>query len=85
MKKIWKFEIPLGVNVVHEIPLGGVVVHTGTQNDTIFIWVEVDPSGYRIPRSFKAFGTGHAIQEPFTSYVGTVQQGPFVWHVYEAE
>jgi hypothetical protein len=85
MKTVWKYQVPIGHQVTLEIPFGGIVVHTESQDDVICLWVEVESSNPKAHRSFKVFGTGHEIQMPYAIHVGTVQQGPFVWHVYEAE
>ena len=39
----------------------------------------------RVDRFFRIVGTGHDFDPAGLLYVGTVQTGIFVWHVYERE
>jgi hypothetical protein len=36
-------------------------------------------------RYFRIYGTGHTMPEACGKYIGTVQQGAFVWHVFEVQ
>lgn len=80
-KTIWKYELDLRTKELR-IPDGGIVRHAGIQDDIPCIWVEVDPTNTRKARLFHIFGTGHDIPSS-CSYIGTFQQPPFVWHLYE--
>lgn len=78
MKKIYKYPVKTGL----EIPRSAQVVKTEMQDGNIFIWAIVDPAEKTIVRDFSFYGTGHELP-PHASYIGTVFEGPFVWHVME--
>jgi hypothetical protein len=50
----------------------------------IFAWYEFADQVNTVDRSFRVYGTGHAIPDDAT-YVGTalVSSGILVWHLYE--
>lgn len=57
--------------------------HLAMQGSEPALWIEVEPGADVVYfRTFTWFGTGHAIPDGFT-YVGTVQKGVFVFHLYE--
>jgi hypothetical protein len=67
-----------------ETPSGSSVLHVAGQGEEVCIWVEVEPD--KTPtqkRTFFITGTGHDIENPYASYIGTAHCPPFVWHVYE--
>jgi hypothetical protein len=53
------------------------------QGDAITLWAEVDREALSVERVFLVARTGSSIPEQIVNYVGTVQQPPYVWHVYE--
>jgi hypothetical protein len=54
------------------------------QNGEPYIWAQGDPGLPLVPKIFRIFGTGRVIiNNEFLVYVGTIQVGRFVWHVYE--
>lgn len=59
------------------------VVSVEKQNGDICIWVETPFENESVvTRSFQIFGTGHAIPDK-SIHCGSVQDAPFVWHLYE--
>lgn len=61
-----------------------IIRAVGMQDHGIFIWAETpahaDP--LTVTRTFRVIGTGWDV--PYLgTYLGTVFDGPFVWHVYE--
>lgn len=81
MRTIWKF--PLGVSTVLDLPLGSVPRYVAMQDDTLTLWVDLDPRIEQTElRDFLVLGTGHKIP-PGAQYIATCQDGSFVWHVYE--
>lgn len=85
MKTIYKYPLNLGRQVVL-LPLGARVLTAQVQHETICLWAEVaDPEGKKERRTFNVVGTGHPIPNNPGVYIGTVQmqEGRFVWHVYE--
>lgn len=80
---IWKFELKLNVFQEIEMPNHADIRHVGLQNDTICLWAEVRPENQKVMRKFYVVGTGHPIPTQARLYVGSVQQPPFVWHIYQ--
>lgn len=77
---------PLGNDARVDIPDGARILHCGMQNETITIWALVDSldEGGACTRAIHVRGTGHQIERPDRlSHIGTVFDGPFVWHVFE--
>lgn len=84
MRTIHKFDLTVGTVNAVEIPSHAIIRHLGVQDGIIRLWVEVDTNKFsRENRVFCVYGTGHEIGGCREHYVGTVQIGPFVWHVYE--
>lgn len=46
------------------------------------LWAEVDTFEGKVERTFRFVGTGHLVPDS-GEYVGTFQDLPFVWHLYE--
>lgn len=86
MSVIWKY--PLRLVEQQEIDLPGHVnpLSVQMQGDTITLWAIVNPSGQKYHRRVFIVGTGTALPDvithPYTKYVGTVQHGALVWHVF---
>jgi len=99
MKIVWKYPIEVTDLQEVEMPQGSrilsvqvqkklAVVGTGPPKSVYdpCIWALVNTEERKmIRRLFRIYGTGKPVDEPVESlnYVGTFQQGPFVWHVFE--
>lgn len=87
-RSVWKF--PLIADhaqrgeIKIEMPLASKVIALQVQEGVPMLWAEVI---LEIPqkletRTFAVHGTGHSI--PWDrDYVGTWQEPPYVWHLYE--
>lgn len=84
MRKIYKYELPDVISYIF-MPVGAKILSLQMQKNNPCIWAEVDTSNIEEQRIFIIFGTGQEInfKEKDISYINTVQQGVFVWHVYE--
>ena len=82
MKTIYKYALSPCKITTHNIPEGGIIRHIGKHHTDISMWVEVTTPAPEERRTFTLFGTGHEIPEEW-GYIGTVFDGPFVWHVHE--
>ena len=82
-KSIWKFPLDGGVGpMVVEMPKGAEVLNAQIQGTAIVVWALVDIEATEgETRSFRIYGTGWADVEG--RYISTIQDGQFVWHVYE--
>lgn len=89
MRTIYKYELD-----VHEtprkmlLPEGSIARHVAVVDHVIYIWIEQTTYDdvIRDDHTFTIYGTGHEFEYPEGSfeYVGTVFQGPFVWHIYHS-
>lgn len=53
------------------------------QNDDLFVWAIVDTIGNPTKVEFRIVGTGWPIDDgELWRFVGTVHDGPFVWHIF---
>jgi len=83
-KTVWKFPISVS-NESESLPLpeGANYLHVAIQPGSgPCVWVEVEPERAAQNRFIQVFGTGHTIPET-AKYIGTWQEEPFVWHLYE--
>lgn len=83
MKEIWKY--PLAITDMQKIymPVGAKFLDVQMQDEIPCAWAIIDPYVKREPRTILIFGTGN----PFSvsekaEYIGTIQQGQLVWHVF---
>lgn len=83
MSTIWKFKLEVTVQNI-TIPAKAEILSVANQNDKICLWALVEPHNPKIERVIEVVGTGWMI-EPAKKrkFIGTVQVGPFVWHVFE--
>ncbi len=86
MKRVFKYQIPVQDAPTRlELPVGATIVDVGVQHaGKICLWAEVPilTSEQTTRRYFAIVGTGHDVPHRGT-HVGTVHNGPYVWHVYE--
>jgi hypothetical protein len=84
--KMFKYLISSGTSMQVDVLMceGAVIRAVGMQDDAIHAWAEtpVDGDPFTVTRTFRVIGTGWPVPDPGT-YLGTVFDGPYVWHVYE--
>ena len=83
-KQIWKYSLE---NII-EMPKGAEILTIDIQNGQMFnaqMWVKVDTENEMEKRMFEVIGTGQNFDDTNKKYVGTYQDGPFVWHVFEKD
>ena len=82
MRTIWKFPLP-GFNGYVMVPFGAEILTVQMQERVPCIWALVNPNAKKVPQEFRIFGTGHDVDVPRNwRYLGTVQNGGLVWHVF---
>ena len=81
--KIYKYIIPLCERIKINMPLNALIRHIGLQNEQICIWAEIDEKNKISKKNFYIVGTGCDIPKEAKYYIGTIQQPPYVWHIYE--
>lgn len=79
---IYKYPLSLLEAVTHHLPAGYRLRHVGHQDGEPMLWVEGDPSTISKPVTFAVLGTGKLIPGNW-EWVGTYQEGPYVWHVFK--
>jgi len=85
-KTIWKFPINVVGHGFIAMPKGAEILTVQTQDDAPFIWAVVNPDAEKEDRYFEVYGTGHPIYQDMgvnRKYIGTFQQPPLVWHLFE--
>lgn len=82
MKTVWKYPITRAPRFELLMPQDAKILCLQVQDGTPCIWAEGYSEDEEELRQFCTVGTGHAVP-PAVTYVGTWQDGPYVWHVYE--
>jgi hypothetical protein len=78
---VWKYPINGGELA---IPRGSKFLSCQCQGHILYAWFLVDPQMHgKLARKFVVIGTGNAFEPEGLEYLATVQDGPFVWHVFE--
>lgn len=84
MKVIWKYPLALVDHMqVVIMPTGAEVLSVAIQHGVPTLWAQVDTKPI-CTRLFVVVGTGHRLPEVPLKFIGTVIDGRFVWHVFEA-
>lgn len=85
MITIHKFELALIDDQRIEMPQGAIILSCQIQRGNICLWAEVNTDLNKTSRRFLIYGTGNPIlQKANRVFIATVQQGQFVWHVFES-
>jgi hypothetical protein len=87
VKTVFKYPLTAGT-VVQTIKMPGEarIVHVHNQGGYPTLWAEVPVEAHPVyeDRTFRVYGTGWDIDDDQQqTYVGTVHDGGFVWHIYE--
>jgi len=82
-RAIWKYEFEITAIVqAYDVPKGSMPVHVEMQGRHLCMWMDVNTAADKDERSFVIIGTGHPVPDD-AAYIGTAQQGEFVWHLFE--
>lgn len=83
-REVWKFPLTASESIV-DMPVGARVLTVQVQDGTPCIWAIVAPEQPTEVRRFFAEGTGWGCDDSIerAPYIGTVQVGPLVWHIFE--
>lgn len=83
MKQIYKYETHAHyINITFNIPVGAKFLSLQSQNSFLCFWFLVAPENQREKRHFRIIGDWD-FDDNHLEYIGTVQDGSFVWHVFE--
>lgn len=83
-REVWKFPIS-DMTYEVEMPKEADVLTVQLQDERICLWAEVTPNAELERRRFHVVGTGWKVPADSFNYIGTVQRGALVWHIYEGE
>ena len=81
---IWKTNLPIVRDTTRELPAGAKFLDAQNQDGQLCLWFLCDPDAKETPRTFRIVGTGKTAPEGIEhwEHIGTVQDPPFVWHVF---
>jgi hypothetical protein len=65
------------------MPEGAEIIRFSAQRNELCIWAVVDTTKPEKNRHFEVVGTGHEIGFEYNKYVGSCDQGPYIWHLFE--
>lgn len=90
MKTIHKWPLGDGLSlsnvngvVLRDVPLGAAFLRVGVQGGLLHLWALVNTGSPAAAVTVHVRGTGKPCEGlDAESYVGTVEDGPFVWHVF---
>ena len=83
--EVWKFTTagPRADQQLITMPAFADILSVGAQGSDIVIWASVDPNAVKEHRRIAVIGTGWEVPEGKKKFIGTVQLGAFVWHVFD--
>jgi hypothetical protein len=83
MRTIHKYPLYVTDMQVVMMPVGARILSVDNQRDMLTLWAEVDTEAPSEGRVIHVAGTGNPLNAPSDSdFIGTVQMGQFVWHIY---
>lgn len=83
MKTIYKYPVHVTDCQWLTLPYDAVILTVQKQADDFYIWAEVNDGHGTKDVPIYTYGTGHEIPAGRKqTYIGTVQDGPLVWHFY---
>lgn len=82
MRTIWKIILTPANWQTVSLPEGYKILSVQMQRDNICMWCEVDPGEKEVQFTVFIYATGDPVGTNL-HYIGTVQDGDLVWHVYK--
>ncbi|AKQ75828.1 hypothetical protein FDH82_gp38 [Roseobacter phage RDJL Phi 2] len=81
--QIWKFPLRAERHQMVVMPAGSVPLSIQMQNGAPTLWASVHPDAPKMQRDLSLIGTGHDLPSGVQSFIGTVQDGALVWHLFD--
>lgn len=83
--KIFKYQLAIVDDQTVVMPSRSKVLSVQFQSGNLCMWALVDPKSETATRDIRIIGTGNQIDDSRTvgDFIGTVQQGRFVLHVFD--
>lgn len=86
MITIWKYPFPVQDEFELTMRRTARVLSVQMQNGRPAMWASVETDAPDVRRKFFVRGTGHYTNDIVgCRYLGTIQDGPLVWHVFDSE
>lgn len=84
MRTIWKYPVPVQDRTVLRVPSDFDPLTVQVQGQSLCLWAAVDSDLPLAEVEVRVLGTGYPVPEDLGGeyYVGSVQDGVFVWHVF---
>ena len=80
---IYKYLLMITDEQLLTVPEGAAVLHVGEQDGELCVWCLIDPKAPNVQKMVRIYGTGNPYDGDLEQFhVGSVQIGPFVWHVF---
>lgn len=83
--KIYKYELKPDLSTELHIEKYARLLSCQVQRGVICLWYLVDEYEKTEKRTFYRVGTGKRFDASNSVYIGTVQQEPYVWHIWEGK
>lgn len=83
MLVIYKWQLTVSRHQEVVMQRGARILTVQNQGGMLCLWAIVNPEAPTESRYFSVFGTGHPHESFPQNYIGTCQQGQYVWHVFE--
>lgn len=85
MKVIWKQVLDKTDKQVVKLPIGADILDVQVQGGKWCLWFLCRVDTPLEERHIVTYATGQQIDSVSGSYIGTIQDGPFVFHVFEED
>jgi hypothetical protein len=86
MDTIYKYPLRIIDAQEVEMPRGAKILSAQMQEEFLCLWALVEITKEKETRTIVIHGTGHPVYNVSDKkFIGTVQQGPLVWHVFEIQ
>lgn len=87
MRVIWKHHLKLTDHQTISMPSDSRPLSVQIQGENICVWMLTDTDAPEHQREFRIVGTGREVPASafLPDYIGTVQSGGFVWHVFTTQ
>lgn len=84
-RRIFKYRLDVKDRQYVMMPRGARILSVQDQHGLLEAWALVDPDAPECKRDIRIHGTGRPIGATVNlrGYVASVQQRPFVWHVFD--
>jgi len=85
MKAIWKQVLDRADKQVVKLPVGAQILDVQIQKGSWCLWYICSVESPLSDRYIAIYGTGSEVETLSGAYIGTIQDGPLVFHVFEVD